>query len=520
MKKELGSIKDTLKYYGLDRVTCLEHPVAVVLESYMKHFGSYFYMITKIAQSYSFSDEKNGKDLVVSFWNRYLGIDVESFPLSREILVDVKKYVDKGLPVLLFGNLIELFYSKNYKEKNWEHLFLFTGYDDEKKLLIIQDDIHLKGTPKYEQFWLPESIVENMLLKDRFFGDNSKGFTLIKNNKFNTHSDKDILLYIIKLLIKGISEGKYAEKEIIEKLYKVLLDENLDFAHKEFYIETLSLRFLNVIKYKEVFIEELVSHLERFCYPKEGIEDLRIIRNELHYVWEKYTQKELVKCMRRKEELCVIIPEEIIVNEAKLSKHLSKCIEYLESCKEVDEVRENKNIIYLTENNESNIIAMEKDNIVFLFDDKKIYNSWTEDECPKVFLDKIIDANRKKWFITSHISIDESFMESKFEAGLFIKTDNNIYFGGIDVDNKLVLDIIGRNNLDVNYSFITDITIFMEYKDDNIYFGIINGTEKIVKLRRAFSAGEEITFGLACKTWGNGEKLKVTFRDYRVEVGA
>lgn len=515
--KTLFEIKDNLKYYGLDRVTCFEHPIAVVLESYHDGYGSYSYMITKTFQAYHIQDVENNEELVINFWKNYLGVDVISFDLSENVLDDIKQYIDDDIPVLIFGNLIELFYSNNYKLKNWEHLFLFVGYDEVRRLLMIQDDGHLKGTPSYELFCLPEEVIKNIISKDSFFRSNKNGYILKKNDKFASKTEKEILLYLLETFALAIKSKRYSESNIISRLCEMVDKQECESERMSYIINNMKLYFINTVKFKDVFIEELLSHMHKFNYPTGQAEELRNIKNELSYVWEKYTSSTLKKFLKNKKDIDHSIPNEINLCEQKLYKKIEDCIEYLKKYKN-SELPGDCKIDYLTENNEDNLIHMDGDKIIFEFNNNKIYNTWTEDYCPKVYLgDKKYNLN-KKYIIYATICIEPEYLETKFEAGIFMRFDkSDMYFGGIDVNNKLVFDCIGKSNMDIEYAFPHKITLFIECSDKVAEFGFMDGNNRIIKLHRAIEIDDCIEFGIACKTWGTGKRLKVCFEDYEFQ---
>ena len=56
----------------------------------------------------------------------------------EEVVIKIHKIIinliKSNKPVLLTGNLKELYYSSHYKEQDARHLFLIVGYDNEKKI--------------------------------------------------------------------------------------------------------------------------------------------------------------------------------------------------------------------------------------------------------------------------------------------------------------------------------------------------------------------------------------------------
>ena len=83
--------------------------------------------------------------------------------------------------------------------------------------------------------------------------------------------------------------------------------------------------------------------------------------------------------------------------------------------------------------------------------------------------------------------------------------------------NKLVFDCIVKSNMDIEYAFPHKITLFIECSDKVAEFGFMDGNNRIIKLHRAIEIDDCIEFGIACKTWGTGKRLKVCFEDYEFQ---
>lgn len=515
MGKKVLAIKDNLKFYATDRVTCFERPVATILENYRKFYGSYTYMFIKIIQSYEIPYENNIEYLVIDFWNRYLGISVKESLISYGLINAVKNKIEQDIPVLIMGNLIDLFYSEKYKVKNWGHLFLTTGYDEEKQLLLLLDDSHLKANTKYEPFAITEQIMEQMVTKMEWFGKTDKIYTLEKNDAFNTKKDKDILVFLLHMFLAGMEGSQFMELKHIYDIHNLLINGERN-EKNEYNLESISWNFLNVIKKKGVFIDELIDHMERMEYPKELINHIQDVYRNLYYEWERFCNRELAKCLRGKKEYRAELSQDIFSAEKNLKNQIEKCIKYLE---DYDILKDNRtHLIYDAENNESNIIVMDDGIIKFNFYGYEIFNSWIQDDCPKLYLQKQINKDEKHKIIKATFLIDKDFEESNFQVGLFIKTDNGeIYYGALDNNNKLVFDIFGQSNLDLQYPFQTEITLFLEYQLNELVFGIIEKGNKVSKLKRPFTPISSFDIGIACKTWGNGKKLNVNIDDFGID---
>lgn len=127
-------INNTVEY-SLDRVSCFERTIANQLNYRNGYYGDLFIALSKMYQFYFLQNNQN--------------IRKEVFRLSKDILnvkiinikrKNIRKYMSessnsKCLPIVGV-DLIDLFYSNYYKEKDWPHWFLITGYDEYRKIFF------------------------------------------------------------------------------------------------------------------------------------------------------------------------------------------------------------------------------------------------------------------------------------------------------------------------------------------------------------------------------------------------
>ena len=89
----------------------------------------------------------------------------------------IKKEIDEGNTLIVPGNLYKLYYSNAYNEWDDCHFFVVNGYDFEKKILYIVDNVQLElgSSTKYENFVVKiDDISECLLSYSDKFDDEKK----------------------------------------------------------------------------------------------------------------------------------------------------------------------------------------------------------------------------------------------------------------------------------------------------------------------------------------------------------
>lgn len=91
-----------------------------------------------------------------------LGLDFQwqDFDSAEEALTTLKAQTPAAAPVLVPGNIRELYYYEGYKEKDWAHYFIVDEYLDSRELFRVRDNLQLSldsRSTEYRPFVIPGS---------------------------------------------------------------------------------------------------------------------------------------------------------------------------------------------------------------------------------------------------------------------------------------------------------------------------------------------------------------------------
>ncbi len=121
---------------------CMDYNIAGAASFYDKYFLKLYCAIWSIYMNYN-------HDLSLDISKHILEIlGLEKCPISLKnehtVLNDIIKQIDDGHPLIFYTNTSLLFYCVMYlndKSKNINHSFIINGYDEEKKLLYIKENV-------------------------------------------------------------------------------------------------------------------------------------------------------------------------------------------------------------------------------------------------------------------------------------------------------------------------------------------------------------------------------------------
>lgn len=77
----------------------------------------------------------DSREKIIELSKRLLKLEIKHIH-KNNFSKNIQNYINKGYVTVLGGNLISLFYSEQYMEKDWPHWFIITGYDTDKKTLL------------------------------------------------------------------------------------------------------------------------------------------------------------------------------------------------------------------------------------------------------------------------------------------------------------------------------------------------------------------------------------------------
>lgn len=168
-----------LKYdkWPILEVDCFTKPHALIVDSLVPGLYDTYLFYAALFKSYGFSHHLHeGEEwsfglhpyIVEKLGFKYNFHQCTTINEFRQLIISK---LNKGVPLLIPGNLISLYYSWAYKKENALHLFIVKGYEKELKLYSIQDNMHImtQAIPDisdesgfFNNFLIPQKIMEEM----------------------------------------------------------------------------------------------------------------------------------------------------------------------------------------------------------------------------------------------------------------------------------------------------------------------------------------------------------------------
>lgn len=502
----IRNIKDTIGAYQLDQLNCFERPTAVIYKYIYPGSEHLYIMYRKLFQSFAVSNDQNE----LRDFEDETGVQRHKIAVKTDVIPLLTRLLKEGHPVLVPINLKELYYSRYYKTQDWGHLFLIKGFDEEKKLFFIMDSLQFPPkvmVPCYYDFAIKyEDLYEAF---NQYKG--ACGRCLYYFEKSSTEKKQaERFLKFLKILNDVISRNQYIEYEVIRYFQQAgnIQVDDLDPS-------TLKVGndMINTPKYKSVMMEQLILGLDKFHYNTKHLSDLSVKLGERWNLDNLMFMKTLQKANFNK--VSYIRTEETKQYEMELLQEIKNCISFLSNVHE-----DSSNLIPLPcENNEDQIISYKEGNYIFDFHTDDIYNTWLDDECPKV----IVYEKKNTDYLRFHVkcSIMKGFNASGHQEGIFIRTDKNeLYTFALNFENQYILDYVGKYTMEIflNKENIQEVELYIEYNKNNLSVGILNQNYEYVKLGHYELDINIQQCGVFCKTWNDCKSLKVCFSNEHVET--
>lgn len=502
MKHIIHELKIIDINYPVDWVTCYQKAFAICLNKFNPEYAQLFYIMTSASKCYEFSCFKsmNFQQIQSKIINDIFEVTFENKLVINKFHNEIQKNIDMNNPVVVSGNLRELFYSKHYKEDDWSHPFIIKGYNLEKRLYYIIDDTHLTSE---------ESQDFSIRFEDLEIAHNSFIKNISKDNSFYVFLNKSTINKTSHEILKDIldfyfdDDYKYKEIQLIEKLCNKskVINENVFF--NPYYL------LINMPKYKNVFFIELINALKNHVeINEEQYQDLLCKKESLLKNWKIFINSFLKNYNKNQDSPVVgkTYIDLLIREEKELHKAIFKIVNL--------EQKENiKSTIfkYSTENGKEIIKAHDKI-FNFSFNGKKLYNTWFFDESPKVMFSPE-DINKE---LEIELTVKNNFQSASFLAGIVISTVNkSVFFFGMDGEERINLDQGGSIE-----SFKEILGCFKQIqlcskliRENKIEFYYKFSNEQEYSFFYSLQTDEKIeSVGFGCKTYNIPKLLEVEFK--------
>ena len=261
------------------------------------------------------------------------------------------------------------------------------------------------------------------------------------------------------------------------------------------------------------------SYMKKFHYEIEeetSCQRYIFLTSQVNKKWQKQVLYTLVRIMKN-EPAATIIGQEIVELEGAVQKEIENFYYFLLKNNVSMRLPQNEETVmkqqwFVAENNRDNIKEVSGDagqgKVKFLFDDNNVYNWWDMDEAPKLVFKEI-----------QHISMlcmsveycKGDYGKGNIETGLFIRdeTDGSSSMLGIENNQYLVYSEIGVLSQKLLIGNEQIIRLYLEFKNCEIEMGVMTKEGKEVIMIKKNVICNNISVGIACKTWGEPTSREV-----------
>jgi hypothetical protein len=536
MSNILNEIRPNNDSYMLDTISCFEKPIGIAMSYYNEIYSNYYYMFIELIKTYNVSEYKVDDYIYYNIINttqqllqQEFEIDFNRIETKDNISFPIQKQLNKNNPVLIAGNSYGLYYTKHYKTNNWRHLFLIKGYDETRQLYYILDSLQMSlDQGKYTDYFMPYSLMQELYNLYSFFEKKCEFYFLERQISFNLKDNLELMLNFMNMYLNKLDKQPYKELEIIDEINDCIYE---SIHTNSAYMETSSKgghilkylipRLINTPKCKDVMFEELLEKLKLLDYPNNKIDQISSLKNKLISEWTN-----VINILIKDVYNHLVISSDqkltnVIAYEKEMRKLIAECFNFYSNIYELHPINKQQDdnfVNYYCDNNSDNLITIFEKNIIFNFNTKKTYNTWSEDHCPKfLFKDKLI-AN-KHYSLKTSIKVHENYKETAYHAGIIIMTENNqMYLWGINSGLSLRLDKVGIENI-IDFPINNlDTMLFINSYNDICEVGYIDEEINKQHVVEEFKLDSNIKgLGIGCKTWGNGDELVIKFSNCTLE---
>ena len=518
MRKLLSHIKPLEEHYLLDYLSCFEKPLGIAIEGMRNNYSSLFYAYLKFLLSYNTKfNEINSLFGVFEIILPKVGFSLNKIEVSSSgnIHKIIKEEINCNHPVFIKGNQKEIPYSIYYKEENWPHLYLVSGYDEEKQIYFIIDGTqNKKNIHFYDEFVIDFKTLEST----------SSSYNKIYNSKWiysielvgnNIHQLYFVYDYF-EFITRNIVNQPFIELDIMRSCIESDLLSNDQ-------IYSSNMKLLQIVKHKEVLFKETINLLENIPISNRNILRLKEISEILIASW-KQANLSFILCLHRNKKTDIekstlsSTLNEITIRDLlfEIKNEISVLIKKHSPINIFD-----NNMRWNIENNKDLIVEIkENDCIEFNFNNSKVYNSWVNDESPKAYLkgEKIYNEN---FNFNTTLIFDNFDNYVFFHAGIVFRTTRGkLYFWGVHCSNTVFLSKIGDNTpygltkINTNRVSLSVRKIGEEYE-----FGLTYEKNKIIQILPLNDDGELFSIGVGCKTWEEARRLNIEFSNIDFSLG-
>ncbi|MEE0930427.1 MAG: hypothetical protein UIM53_05460 [Acutalibacteraceae bacterium] len=508
---EIIEIQDNLNAYALDEVDCFQRPIAILLDNINPKYSDVFICYAKIIEFYygSCSFDKLSSTIAQVVSNK-MGITFEQFK-GRKLVKFICESIDNEYPVILGIDYCKMFYSRYYLRESYPHWFIINGYDSYTELFSLLDYTQfLDSKFQYEPFTIPYKMIKD--LNKGYIKKYKTDYSCFTINADAINTDiKKLVVDMLEFAIENMQSGVYT---IVRELDK--LSAGLNLQSDDISVENSRINIINLNKSYATLIKLIVNFMYLYNFNSHAIEEIVSLQDKISKLWQNFSLITLSQIDTQVGDKFKT-PNAIKEIEEKIVAIIEDFHKYMVSFKATDEISIEKNNSEKDKilNDPDKVISLLNDDVLFNFVKMKDYNWWEYDNAPKYEIVKT--KSKKNITLSAKLDIADGFSVENFQAGFYIKTAQDIYFAGIDNGSLYLLDKVNVDNFSCFKKLKKSYDLYVEIGNNFIEFGEYIGQIRKVLLKRLFERQDDLTLGVACKTWGKFGKLKIKFTDIEYE---
>ena len=509
--KIIYEIRENPDKYTPNQISCFNRPWAILFSSisqeyyYMYLFWSTFYQLFMVDCYFDWRHFINNLDDNFFNFSQHIllnkfGCEIEKKTVDNNLNEMIKQSIDNQYRVLLPVDLFYLPYYSGYMNNNHIHFIPIKGYDTERKLYYILDNMHIDrgASPTYSDFVLTWDCISNIYdsVFDNFFCTKNKYFWILKKANYSKYNFSDLLKEykdILIRIIEGESSIRFAEEYLFDS----------DFLE----IKNNLREYTKIINYKHVYYDTLFYFLRQAQLSEELYDNLVSKSKVLISCWNDIRMKVIYYLSKSNE-----IPSELIKD---ITENISREKDFIaHTIYAIDTIGFNNDISVEVNLNNSkkklNIynpfnanIQYVNDKFVITHTKEKSFDTWiNQDNAPQI-LANIANSNNS-FSVACKVTINK-IVDPSFAGGIIIKCKNGErYLFGLVENNSIQLHCPNRNKdymlLNIMYS---GCSVYLKVTKE---LGIINFYYKRKKSDKWISIYKyrifEITeVGYISKTW-------------------
>lgn len=507
--------------YTPRQLTCFHKPWAILYGSIKKNYFDLYLMISTFYENFGYKNYFKWFDFCGNLNENYykfakevleprFGVEVskEYYNLYDEFISKVTRALVNNECVLVPGDLFYIPYYEDYKIRNHIHFFVIKGFDLEKKIFYILDNMHIDNGADgiYKNFMITFETLFKCAAKSResYFSNEEMPFFWRMKYKSEREYTIENALSDHKKELRFTEWISFPENELLDN------QENSD--------ECFARNYAKVINYREVYYDIIFKLLRSICKHEDAVNNMTVLHNENYLKWDILKMKFLYY-HRKKKALDDLKPMYRSCRDENIRLFNAIVNEIDESKVKMLNKKDKTFYFYKVKKYNPNGAKIKiEDGIVIEHDKTRVYDTWKNQNNATQLLFNIKDSDRVEFEVNLKIT---NIIDFPFFSGIIANTkDDKILLFGNDAMSFMALYC---PQYEENFT-IKKAEYFSDYvklkviiNDNNATFSYYDGDMGKWIIWKSPDELEVNQLGLISKTW-NAIEHKSEFSNIKVRI--